>query len=118
MLPLYYENDPHKDWKMQIEMFLVYLSFFVIMSSFILVAQSNPGYCHDEDEKKITQKSFEKLMRLSKEANTFKGEHKLETFDKKYDKKVKPILDEFKDNYGYSLYCKKCEIYRYPRTHH
>ncbi|CAI2373969.1 unnamed protein product [Moneuplotes crassus] len=118
MLPMYYEGDPHKEWKMKIEMALVYLSLTILISTFIIVGIVEPGYTFKQEEKIITDKAFERLKMLSKEANRIKGEKELDTYVKDHNKRIDVPMAEFKDNYNYSLFCKKCNIYRYPRTHH
>ena len=107
MLPRYYDNDPHKGWKMKIEMTLAYLSFAVLVSTFILAGSIAPGYTYEQSQKKLTEKGLKKLKKLSELANDLKELYGTETHNKEMAKNLSLPLSEFKDNFGYSLFCKK-----------
>ncbi|CAI2374387.1 unnamed protein product [Moneuplotes crassus] len=63
---------------------------------------------------KLSQQSFKHLIKMNEDHRSYREAHEK---DVKYDPIVEDY-DEFKDNYKFGLYCKKCEIYRYPRAHH
>jgi len=63
---------------------------------------------------KLTQKSFKDLIETNMAERRHREAHEN---DVQYEE-INEDYDEFKDNYLFGLYCKRCQVHRYPRAHH
>jgi hypothetical protein len=105
MLPRYYPiDDPNRDFKLYIEYFLIALSLYAIVGCFVTAMLLDPGFSHNDKPKKITQNSFEKLVRMSIDANETKGYMEAPSYKQNFENEVSRDIKQFKDNYNYGLH--------------
>lgn len=119
LLPIYYSSEDESYYfKMTIEYILICLSLYVIVYNYIKAMITEPGYCHKYPERKLTKEGLQNLIKRSRNANEYKMYMESDKYNENIEDDLSKPMNEFKDNFGFSIYCDKCERYRYPRTHH
>ena len=108
--------DFYYDFRLFMEYLAIAFSLYVLLGNYILAVFIDPGIS-DNCSYKLTDDSFKLLLKKCNESNDFKSITDARTYNPDLDLSDATI-DTFKDSFKYSLYCDKCNNYRYPRTHH